>query len=586
MSTRTSSNHTAAAALVYWLMVMCGLAGLSVLRMNTPREFVPLWIGSVAGIGLGQTLAWLRLRAWLIAVMSIVAIAALPVVFAILYMVFGSLDVGLDGCVLAFVPAAVCGYLSLSERAGLIAFWYPAMLWMVVILDRPGAAAFDMHTVLPLVAGLGGLFVVFLRSRETRRTAIWGAHSTLRLAEPLSRTVLRTSPLRGASQHLWTGAVGVGSLLLAAWVAPHLWQREAAHPHAAAIVPQPSTEELLNTSAPLDPNGDQCCTNEDVEEQRRERVREYLPVSNSTLIQAHSAARPPCTRCQSGKHARDAASGAKGIRSGTASRGYGKDGSSTGNYWSGDTTPAPMAAGTYGPTGDANDGATGYGTGYGTVPSYVAPEPPVADPIPEVKPLPPVPPLPKVAKLAAVPSKVDVVATKPEAKLDTEPPSAGAPSHATAPKPTVVFLPQQPVAPPANGGMPWRSALALCLGGIALHLAMRAMRRQLTLRHLARPFWRETLDQRVSNQWQRMLIGLRDAGIHPSDDEQPQALAKRVGIEGMAACATILERVRHGIRVGADDLAVMDAASTAVYRAARAKAGAAARAAALVRSPL
>jgi hypothetical protein len=124
------------------------------------------------------------------------------------------------------------------------------------------------------------------------------------------------------------------------------------------------------------------------------------------------------------------------------------------------------------------------------------------------------------------------------------------------------------------------------MSGIALHLALRAVRRQLTLRHLARPFWRETLDQRVSNHWQRMLIGLRDAGIHPKGDEQPQALAKRVGIEGMSTCATILERVRHGVRVDADDLAAMDAAAATVYHAAREKAGAGARAAALVRSPL
>jgi hypothetical protein len=148
----------------------------------------------------------------------------------------------------------------------------------------------------------------------------------------------------------------------------------------------------------------------------------------------------------------------------------------------------------------------------------------------------------------------------------------------------VVVLTPHPAAPPA--GAPWRSALALCLGGLALHLALRVLRRQLTLRHLERPFWRETLDQRVSNHWQRMLIGLLDAGIHPKSDEQPQALAKRVGIDGMTTCATILERVRHGVRVDADDLAAMDEAATAVYRAARAKAGATARAAALVRSPL
>jgi hypothetical protein len=110
--------------------------------------------------------------------------------------------------------------------------------------------------------------------------------------------------------------------------------------------------------------------------------------------------------------------------------------------------------------------------------------------------------------------------------------------------------------------------------------------RKLTLRHLARPFWSETLDQRISNHWERMLISLRDAGIHAANDEQPEALAKRVGIEGMETCATILERVRHGVRVDIDDLATMDAAAGAVYRQARQKAGIAARTASLVRWPL
>jgi hypothetical protein len=121
---------------------------------------------------------------------------------------------------------------------------------------------------------------------------------------------------------------------------------------------------------------------------------------------------------------------------------------------------------------------------------------------------------------------------------------------------------------------------------LGMHLLVRALRRKLTLRHLARPFWAETLDQRISNHWERMLIGLRDAGIHASNDEQPEALAKRVGIEGMETCATILERVRHGVRVDIDDLATMDAAAGAVYRKARQKAGLAGRAASLVRWPL
>lgn len=117
-------------------------------------------------------------------------------------------------------------------------------------------------------------------------------------------------------------------------------------------------------------------------------------------------------------------------------------------------------------------------------------------------------------------------------------------------------------------------------------MLVRAARRQLTLRHLARPFWAETLDQRISNHWQRVLIALADAGIHPTDGEQPQALAKRVAIEEMVACATILERVRHGVCVDASDLDLMDASATAVVSAARRQAGATGRAAAWLRWPL
>ena len=141
-------------------------------------------------------------------------------------------------------------------------------------------------------------------------------------------------------------------------------------------------------------------------------------------------------------------------------------------------------------------------------------------------------------------------------------------------------------AAPIDTGAPWRLALTLCLGGLGLHVVARALRRSLTLRHLARPFWSETLDQRISNHWQRMLIGLRDAGIIPKAGEQPLALAKRVGIEGMETCATILERVRHGVRVDTTDLDSMNSAADAVYRTARAKAGVSGRTAAVLRWPL
>ncbi len=143
-----------------------------------------------------------------------------------------------------------------------------------------------------------------------------------------------------------------------------------------------------------------------------------------------------------------------------------------------------------------------------------------------------------------------------------------------------------PAVGSSDTGVPWAPTLFLATFGISAHLFVRAMRRRLTLRHLARPFWHEPIDQRISNHWQRMLIGLRDAGIQPVRDEQPQAFARRVGIEGMTTCATILERVRHGVRVDAADVDAMSAAADAVYDAARSRAGAAGRTVAFLRWPL
>ena len=150
----------------------------------------------------------------------------------------------------------------------------------------------------------------------------------------------------------------------------------------------------------------------------------------------------------------------------------------------------------------------------------------------------------------------------------------------------VIAAPPPPQAAPTEAMAPWKWMLFVVAGGLLLHLVVRAFRRAITLRHLTHPFWNETLDQRISNHWQRMLVGLQDAGIRPNRDEQPEAFAKRVGIEGMSACATILERVRHGVRVDAEDLGAMSASASAVYRAARQRAGGAGRVLAWLRWPL
>src|SRR3954449_13483734 len=108
----------------------------------------------------------MRVRTWVLAVAGMMALWISPVFFFVLY---HSIKSPVETCVYAFLPAALCGYLSFSERGGLLSFWYPAMLWMLVILDGPagGAGKLDSHAALPLVIGLAGLFVAFLRASET-----------------------------------------------------------------------------------------------------------------------------------------------------------------------------------------------------------------------------------------------------------------------------------------------------------------------------------------------------------------------------------------------------------------------------------
>jgi hypothetical protein len=201
----------------------------------------------------------------------------------------------------------------------------------------------------------------------------------------------------------------------------------------------------------------------------------------------------------------------------------------------------------------------------------------------------PAPPLPVEPAPQLAPPPTPVETTTP-AETATAATAAGTADPATATATSTPHGPSPIDAPPPEGSSlafptPWKSSLALCAAAFALILFSRAVRRALTLRHLARPFWSESFDQRISNHWERMLVGLRDAGLEPGKDEQPLTFARRVGIEGMEACATILERVRHGVRVDAGDLANMSASAEAAFRAARERAGLVGRATAWLRPP-
>ena len=129
----------------------------------------------------------------------------------------------------------------------------------------------------------------------------------------------------------------------------------------------------------------------------------------------------------------------------------------------------------------------------------------------------------------------------------------------------------------------------LVIGALAYQgvgLALRPVRRAITLRHLRRPFWDETIDQRISNAWQLALVGLRDAGWRAVATESPAELARRVNVDGLDRCATILDRARYGVELPPTDVTEMSATADAVYHAARKPLGPFARIAALLRRPL
>jgi hypothetical protein len=142
----------------------------------------------------------------------------------------------------------------------------------------------------------------------------------------------------------------------------------------------------------------------------------------------------------------------------------------------------------------------------------------------------------------------------------------------------------------SDHSLPILYVLVLLIAGAVLYkligIALRPLRRAVTLRHLRRPFWDETVDQRISNSWQLALVGLRDAGWRYDAGEAPREFAHRVGITGLDRCATILERARYGIGITDDDLGEMSTTADAVYRDARAGASPLARALGWVRRPL
>src|SRR5262249_30142568 len=147
-------------------------------------------------------------------------------------------------------------------------------------------------------------------------------------------------------------------------------------------------------------------------------------------------------------------------------------------------------------------------------PAPTSPTPPTTANTPTQAPPPVVsPPTPEVqAPVEATPPPATPPVAEPPPDRRTEPP----PSASAAPPPERAD----------TSGLALLHWLTLLVAAGLLfqvvNLALRPLRRWIVLRHLRRPFWDETVDQRASNSWQLALVGLRDAGWRATSGEAPR----------------------------------------------------------------
>ncbi len=547
---RKHAPGAAAAPLTYWLALLCGLAALTVQRIDASAKVVPIWIGAVVGTLLGQFLGARRVRLWLLLFVVGNATWCGAIVSAPLWLALWSSREAwqaLELALTAFAPAAICGYFSLSERGGLQAFWFPAVLWTLALLDGNGVTNLEGPRGWLLLAALSALFIAFLHGRETRRVALWREHATAEVARPLGEATLRESPLRSAAPAAWIAGLGVATLAFTAWIAPNLWQKDRLPKQAVSVA-------SIGTGAGADGRSGPCCPDATSGEVERTRVRELFDV-----LSAQDGRPPPpppiaCVDCSSGKRA----GGEAGTMAGGAGAGTGSV-----TEPAGPSAPSTVSGPRRSPPSPGNQRGL-----------------PATPPQARVQPSPPAVTKPR-APAAPPPTFAEGPPPAPP------PPIARSTTSPVPPPPRRVIAAARPaVVPVPASDPPYAWLVGVALATLLAQLSLRPLRRFVTLRHLRRPLWAEPTDQRVSNLWQLALVGLRDLGWRVAPGEQPHELARRTGVEGLGACATVLERVRHGVRVDAGDLETMERAAQSAYDATQRSAGWAGRAAGWMRWPL
>lgn len=560
--------------LVYWLLLLGGLASCAALRMQDHAALMPVWVGAVAGTLLGQVLAMRDYRPWAAVVVVVVATGTgaqlVPPELA-----------GRE-LWLAFVPATLCGFWSLGDRSAIAACWFPAVLWMLAILDRSDGTPPSDGLGIALLAGLAVLFFALLKVRESRRVSLWRSVAAVPLAPPRPVELLRTPPRIQLAHAGWGLAVSAITIAITAWVAPALWQIEAVE------------RDVQRATAPR--HRLPCCPAEVVASEGS-RVKEYLDLGRGhgerIVPPLEARACRVCVASRSpGGERRPAEWDLRTPRPDRPLRGD-------------DLDPAwPPLVEPSSPPPARPRRWTSKGS---PIETELEPADPAAPPAVQHVPWRRAPVVPRVAPIAppaVVPSTIEPLPVEPPAVV-TAPPAAAPRAHIEPPA-RAPYQPSPPAASDADaeqardapaigraGGVigpsviDWMLVLATAaLIAQLVVLALRPLRRLATLRHLRRPFWDETIAQRVSNAWQLALVGLRDAGWRIGHAEAPHEVARRTGVDGVASCATILERARHGIGIDPEDLAEMHASADTAYRAARRGLGRFARALSWLRWPL
>lgn len=591
---------------VYWALLAFGMALYTSVRSEALDVLAPVWVGAIAGTVLGQLLALKRIRIWLVIWLVIatglVWIPQLPDTIAqrVVWM--------------AYIPAALCGFWCLGDRTSLVAFWFPAVLWMLTILDGTNASAMPDTGGLVLLGGLAVLFLVFLRVREERRIALWRTVSPSPLATSAPVVTLHDGVGARLPRIVWAVVVSALGFAATMWLAPRLWQAETFDGGAVAV--------NMPDDMPTTQIGLPCCPRHATAPTTRARMKEYFDLGRGHEHVEEPVIETGCQVCN------DEVDGGVIVGANESITGYGGDGGSYPGY---DRPRLP-----YNPPPVHDDYYAGGGTyqaqAGGVPPSIVTPahtptarrtyEPPVIDnaidntrdaPAPPIAAHPPTPQEARPQHVAPIPQPQVLPDTPPVEQLPPAPPPPAPPAPIVAPPPELprqLPPPQRKLAPQHAASSPpvtapgeapqirapshatsfvlqWAAILTASLLMIQIvALVLRPVRRAIALRHFAQPFWDETVAQRVSNAWQLALVGLRDAGWRTSSHESPAAFAKRVKVDGLDRCATILERARHGIGIDRDDLADMTTSAETAYRSARAQATPAARAVSWMRWPL